>query len=116
MSGDVTAKRLWWQVTLLTSLIAIILDLFLDPVAVAAGYWVWFALGTVYYGIPLLNYVGWFVLMFLAPLAWIQIARHRPWGYKQKGGVALLSLLPLTITSIVLSSILNGTITALGLR
>jgi hypothetical protein len=33
--------------------------------------------GTVYYDIPLLNYVGWFVLMFLAPLGWILIARQR---------------------------------------
>ena len=60
---------------------AVGLDLFIDPVAVKAGYWVWFVSGTVYYGIPLLNFVSWFVLMFLAPLAWIRIARQRQWGY-----------------------------------
>lgn len=111
-----TQPRQWWQVPLITSVIAVVLDLFIDPVAVAAGYWVWFVQGTVYYGIPLLNYVGWFVLMFLAPLAWILIARHRHWSYWQKGGVALGALVPLVIASIVLSLILNSAIAALGLQ
>ena len=44
--------------------IAVVLDLFIDPVAVAAGYWIWLVKATVYYGIPLLNYVGWFVPCF----------------------------------------------------
>ena len=111
-----TQRRLWWQVPLITGVIAVVLDLFIDPVAVAAGYWVWFVQGTVYYGIPLLNYVGWFVLMFLAPLAWILIARHRQWSYWQKGGVALGSLVPLVIASVVLSLTLNGAVAALGLQ
>jgi len=32
-----TQPRLWWQVPLLTTLIAVVMDLFIDPVAVAAG-------------------------------------------------------------------------------
>ena len=111
-----TQRRLWWQVPLITGVIAVVLDLFIDPVAVEAGYWVWFVQGTVYYGIPLLNYVGWFVLMFLAPLAWILIARHRQWSYWQKGGVALGALVPLVIASIVLSLTLNGAVAASGLQ
>ena len=111
-----TQRRLWWQVPLITGVIAVVLDLFIDPVAVAAGYWVWSVQGTVYYGIPLLNYVGWFVLMFLAPLAWILIARHRQWSYRQKGGVALGALVPLVIASVVLSLTLNGAVAALGLQ
>lgn len=35
-------------------------DLFLDPQMVGEGYWVWAKRGT-YRGIPLSNYVGWFV-------------------------------------------------------
>ena len=111
-----TQRRLWWQVPLITGVIAVVLDLFIDPVAVAAGYWVWFVQGTVYYGIPLLNYVGWFVLMFLAPLAWILIARHRQWSYWQKGSVALGALVPLIIASVVLSLTLNGAVAAFGLQ
>lgn len=111
-----TRPRLWWQVPVLTGVIAVMLDLFIDPVAVTAGYWVWFVEGTVYYGIPLLNYVGWFVLMSLAPLAWILIAGHRQWCYWQKGIVALGALVPLAITSIILSLILNGAVAAFGVR
>jgi len=111
-----TQRRLWWQVPLITGIIAVVLDLFVDPVAVAASYWVWFVKGTLYYEIPLLNYVGWFVLMFLAPLAWILIARRRHWSYRHKGVLALGALVPLIIVSIALSLILNGAIAALGLR
>ncbi len=111
-----TQPQLWWQVPLLTALIAMVMDLFIDPVAVAAGYWVWLVQGTVYYGIPLLNYVGWFVLMFLSPLAWICITRHRQWGLWQKVAVAFGALVPLFIVSVLLSLALNGAIAALGLQ
>jgi uncharacterized membrane protein len=73
------------QVPLATGAIAVVLDLFIDPVAVATGYWIWFVKGTVYYSIPLLNYVGWFVLMFLASLGWILIARQREWATGGRG-------------------------------
>lgn len=51
-------RQLRRQVPILTGVIAAVLDLFIDPIAVHAGYWVWFVEGTVYYGIPLLDYVG----------------------------------------------------------
>jgi len=111
-----TQPKLWWQVPLLTGVIAVVLDLFIDPVAVEVGYWVWLVKGTVYYGIPLLNYVGWFVLMFLAPVAWVLIAQHRQWGAWQKAGVAIVALIPLCVASVVLSLILNGAIAALGVQ
>jgi uncharacterized membrane protein len=94
----------------------VMFDLFIDPIAVAAGYWVWFKPGRIYYGIPLLNYVGWFVLMFFAPLAWILIVRKRQWASYHKIAIALGSLLPLFVASIVTSVLLNGAISALGLE
>ena len=111
-----TQRKLWWQVPLLTAVIAVILDLFIDPVAVHAGYWVWFVKGTVFYQIPLLNYVGWFVLMSLAPLGWILIARRRNWGYLKKGAFSILALLPLSIAAIGVSLMLNGAVATLGLQ
>ncbi len=111
-----TQPKLWWQVPLLTGVIAVVLDLFIDPVAVEVGYWVWLVKGTVYYGIPLLNYVGWFVLMFLAPVAWILIVQHRQWGAWQKTVVAIVALIPLCVASVVISLILNGAIAALGVQ
>jgi putative membrane protein len=111
-----TQPQLWWVVPLATGLIAVVVDLFIDPVAVAIGYWVWYVQGNVYYGIPLLNFVGWFVLMFLAPLAWVFIARRRHWGYTKKTLASLVALVPLFAASVVLSLALNGIVAAFGLR
>jgi uncharacterized membrane protein len=111
-----TQRRLWWQVPLATGLIAVLVDLFIDPIAVANGYWVWYVESDVYYGIPLLNFVGWFVLMFLAPLAWIVIARRRDWGYAKKAVASIVALGPLIAAAVLLSLTLNGIIAAIGLR
>jgi putative membrane protein len=111
-----THRKLWWQIPLLSGVIAVVLDLFIDPVAVQAGYWIWFVKGTIYYGIPLLNYVGWFLLISLACLSFILIARYRQWGYWQKVGAAVGALLPLIIAAVAFSLILNGVIAAFGIR
>lgn len=111
-----TARGMWWRVPLLTGVIAVVLDLFIDPIAVRARYWVWFVEGNVYYGIPLLNYVGWFALMTLAPLGWLLIARRREWGYWRKGTMSLAAIVPLSIAAIGMSLLLNGLIGAFGLR
>lgn len=42
-------------------------DLYLDPQMVAWGYWVWEQPGA-YFGIPLVNYAGWFLAAFLLTL------------------------------------------------
>jgi putative membrane protein len=109
-----TGRGLLWQAPLLTAVIAVVADLFIDPVAVAAGYWVWFKEANVYYGIPLLNFVGWFVLMGLAPLAWIAIARRREWPLWRKGVLATAAIVPLSVAAVILSMMLNGALGALG--
>lgn len=111
-----THPPLWWKVPLLASGIAVLLDLFIDPIAVTVGYWVWLVPGEVYYGIPLLNFVGWFVLMLLSPLAWILIARRHEWGGWRKGMIAFTALLPLIIASSALSLLLNSAIALTGLK
>lgn len=45
----------------------VVFDLLLDPAAIALGYWQWFIDG-MYYGIPALNYLGWFLSSYLASL------------------------------------------------
>jgi uncharacterized membrane protein len=116
--GDdmLSQSGLWWRVPLVTAVVAVIFDLFIDPVAVRAGYWVWLKPASVYYGIPLLNYIGWFVLMFLAPLAWILIARKRQWNLQRKVIIAFIALLPLFVASVLLSITLNGVIAVFGLQ
>jgi hypothetical protein len=108
--------RLFWRVPLLTVVIAVVFDLFIDPVAVRAQYWIWLKPGSVYYGIPLLNYVGWFVLMLLAPLGWMLIARKREWHLTRKLVMAFAMLIPLILASIVLSLVLNGLIATMGIN
>lgn len=116
-SEDVlTAPHLRWQAPLVAAIIAVLLDLFIDPIAVAAGYWVWFAPANLYYEIPLLNFVGWFVLMFLAPLAWIEIARRPAWSGGRMVMASLVSLPILFVASVLISLLLNGVISTVGLE
>jgi len=111
-----TQPRLWWEVPLLTTFIAVVLDLFIDPIAAAAGYWVWLVEGSAYYGIPLVNFVGWFVLMFLPPLAWIFIARQQEWTVWKKLAAAFGVLLPLAAASVLLFRTILRLLEAFGLH
>jgi putative membrane protein len=110
------SRRMRWQAPLLAGTIAVVLDLFIDPIAVAAGYWVWIAPADVYYEIPLLNFIGWFVLMFLAPLAWIEVSRHSGWSTGRLILASILALPLLCLASIAISLALNGAITAARLQ
>jgi putative membrane protein len=111
-----TGRALRWQAPLLAAVVAVSLDLFVDPVAVAVGYWVWRVPGNVYYGIPLLNFVGWFVLMLLAPAAWIEVCRRPAWSAPRVLVAALLAVPVAAVASVVLSLALNGLIGLTGLR
>ena len=111
-----TAAALRWQVPLLAAVIAVSLDLFIDPVAVALGYWVWRVPGDVYFGIPLLNFIGWFVLMLLAPLAWIEVCRHPSRRPARLLGAAALAVPVACVASVLLSLALNGLVGMTGLR
>lgn len=116
--GDdmLTRRANIWQVPLLAAVIAVAFDLFIDPVAVAAGYWVWLKEANTYYDIPLLNFVGWFVLMGLAPFGWILIARQNTWGGMKKILASIIAILPLGIAAVVISVITNGALDALGFK
>ena len=111
-----TQRASIWLVPLLAAVVAVAFDLFIDPVAVAAGYWVWLKEANVYYGIPLLNFVGWFVLMSLAPFGWTLIARQRAWGGVKKVMFSIVAIVPLGMAAVILSVIMNGALDALGLK
>ena len=112
----ISQKSLMWKVPLLTALLAVILDLFIDPIAVETGYWVWFVKGEIYFEIPMLNFIGWFVLMLFAPLAWIIVIRRIRWKGWQRVSLSFGLLFPLMIASGLLSIILNGLFSALHLK
>ncbi len=46
-------------------LIAVNLDLLIDPVAVASGLWLWTHKSFYFLGVPITNYIGWFMLVSL---------------------------------------------------
>ena len=54
----------WIISTLVSALLATLLDLVLEPVAFhLERYWIWLAPGNInYYGIPLMNFVAWFIV------------------------------------------------------
>jgi putative membrane protein len=111
-----TAPALRWQAPPVAATVALGLDLFIDPVAVAVGYWVWNAPANLYYGIPLLNFVGWFVLMLLAPAAWIEVCRRPSWGARKLLVAAVLAVPLACVGSVALSLALNGLIGTTGWR
>ena len=64
----VTRQSSGWRFVLVSAAAFTAWDLFLDPQMVGWGYWVWAEPGA-YFGIPLVNYAGWFVASALITLA-----------------------------------------------
>jgi putative membrane protein len=52
------AGTLWRRFVPATALLAVVVDLVIDPAAVHAGFWIWESPG-LYYGIPAVNFAGW---------------------------------------------------------
>lgn len=65
--------RTVWQRVRVAAIAAVIMtcwDLGMDPVMVTRGHWVWLHPG-LYFGIPLHNFVGWWLTAFTFYLAWL---------------------------------------------
>lgn len=86
-------RRNWLSVATTSGLLALALDLILDPGTVALGLWEWLPpseLATVWpwYSVPWSNFVGWYLLIFSLALAQYQLvnrvdndqAAPRGWG------------------------------------
>jgi putative membrane protein len=116
-----------WKVILLTALYLVLIDLVLDPVFVHLGIWVWITPG-IYYGVPLSNFIGWFVSglittsVLLALLKWRKRDTESPpiyiaislvltmgfWsGYALWTGLVIPFALSLTILGFLIFSILR---------
>lgn len=65
-------RRVWSAVALL-----VIVDLVLDPAAVRLGFWSWETPG-IYYGVPLVNFLGWVLSGCVAILALRRMPRPLP--------------------------------------
>jgi uncharacterized membrane protein len=102
----------------LGGLLAMNLDLMIDPIAVRNVWWLWpQAADTTFWimGIPFTNFVGWFLLIFLFAILWEKIPpKEELWGRKKTtlafyGGLAAFLGLTLLILlgSQILASVLH---------
>lgn len=80
------------------ALVVTTFDLIADPIAVANGWWVWLD-GGAYFGVPIHNYVGWFIVAFVSYLAHGYQLRHEqvPSLELASVGVRRLSIAPLVM-------------------
>ena len=64
----ITGRHRGWRFVVVSALAFTAWDLYLDPQMVGWGYWVWDQPG-IYFGIPLVNYLGWFLAAAALTLA-----------------------------------------------
>jgi uncharacterized membrane protein len=82
-------------------------DLVMDPVMVAGGHWVWDVNGA-YHGIPLQNFWGWWLTVFVTYALYLLLAGKRESSLDASSdGLPLLSYL-VTACGITLGSLVNG--------
>lgn len=96
----------------LGGLIAMEMDMMIDPIAVRYSWWGWFAgehdaiwiLGQPGYdfGIPISNFLGWFLLIFLFAIYWKKITdKESKWGVRKTIIVFSLGLIPFLIATVI---------------
>lgn len=72
-------------------------DLAMDPMMVAGEHWIWEKPGA-FFGVPLQNYIGWWLTIFVAFLLFLALARPRPDSLGLQGpGFARLAVLSYAI-------------------
>jgi len=94
----------------LAATLGVIYDLFADPLFVALGVWVW-ARGGPWYGIPTLNFVGWFWIIFVQVFSYLTILRYA----ESRRAKVLASLLAILIGSATVVAVIRLGLT-LGIR
>lgn len=67
IAAIITRSTRGWRFVMVSAAAFTAWDLFLDPQMVAWGYWVWDVPGS-YFGIPLINFLGWFCSAMLLTL------------------------------------------------
>lgn len=75
-----TLKHTWiWRlaVAAVGALIMTAWDLAMDPMMVAGGHWVW-EQGGAYFGVPVQNFLGWWMTIFATFLLFLALRRSKP--------------------------------------
>ncbi|PPA71761.1 carotenoid biosynthesis protein [Jeotgalibacillus proteolyticus] len=102
----------WIGYALITSMLAVCMDLIIDPVAfVAKEYWVWENTGP-YYGIPNQNFIGWFSVSFGIQLLLYLWITFRNTSYSSLWNRRMKWLYGMMIGMFVVTSLVAGLFTA----
>ena len=96
-------KKNYYQIMLISIIagsFAVCLDLLEDPLAHHNNWWVWqdSLVGIKFYGVPLLNFIGWFVLISFMTFATILIERSK---FSENRKV-LISISSVSITGVII--------------
>lgn len=106
-------RRLGVAGALLGAVLATLLDLEIEPVAAhLENYWQWLVPGSLnYYGVPLTNFVAWFVVAFALLLLIDAILFQSPLSEHQKAAPSLAQRLPrwLYLTSLLMFGLVDLT-------
>ncbi|MDD1779116.1 MAG: carotenoid biosynthesis protein [Candidatus Helarchaeota archaeon] len=118
LAEKILPNRSIWLHAALGAFLAMDLDLWTDPVMVNlnlasaipadSGMWVWSMTNTLtIFGIPLMNFLGWFLVIFLFAILWKIVPKQQErWGYR-KTTLVFYGCVPilLAICLVVLSGI-----------
>ncbi len=63
-----------WKIILFSTFLVLVADLVLDPAAVALNFWIYESPG-IFYGVPLMNFMGWILSGFIASLISIYLLK-----------------------------------------
>lgn len=81
-------------IILIDGFLVVAIDLFMDPIEVANGSWIWTG-GGPYFGIPVGNFIGWFLVTIISTgffRAWEYFAPiETNWSWKKTNVIATLS-------------------------
>ncbi|MFW9934579.1 MAG: carotenoid biosynthesis protein [Candidatus Thorarchaeota archaeon] len=83
-----------WKLILVTALLLVVIDLIIDPILVHLGVWVWVPPG-VYYGVPISNFVGWFITGVITVSIFFVLIKNR---FNLKPRLPLFIALSLVLT------------------
>ena len=103
----------FYKIAALGGLIAMEMDMMIDPIAVRFAWWGWFAEANEAIwilgappgdnGIPISNFLGWFMLIFLFAIYWKKITdKEEKWGKKKCIAVFALLLIPFLIVTVII--------------
>jgi putative membrane protein len=86
--------RVEWAVTALAGVLMMLLDVVIDPIAVRGDQWFlghifWYPEGGIYFGVPLSNFLGWFIVGALGVGGYLRLAGEGRMGERPWPGVGL---------------------------